>query len=292
MSQVPWSAGASLPALRVPPGSVDAHHHIYDARFPYDAHASLRPPPATVADYQRLQRKLGLARSVVVQPSSYGTDNRCLVDALQQLGTSARGVAVIDSACTHADLEDLDRAGVRGIRFNLSRPAGAAVESLQVLAERIAPLGWHVQVHALGPAYLQLEDVLSRLPVTLVIDHLGRVDPASPDRDRILAVLRRLADNGRTWIKVSGAYHDTRTGAPSYADTGAMARDWLARYPERTVWGTDWPHPSAVAGEKVLPDDAALLDCLGSWLPAGTALERLLVGNPSQLYGFDAPVTG
>lgn len=286
MSRAPWSAGETPPALHLPPGSVDAHHHVYDARFPYDPRAALRPAPATVADYRLLQRKLGLARSVVVQPSSYGTDNRCLVDALQQLGDASRGVAVVDPSFSDAQLAALDRVGVRGIRFNLSRPAGAAVDDMLALAQRVAPLGWHVQVHAFGPAYLGLGELLSRLPGTLVIDHLGRIDPASPERERILDVLRRLADNGRTWIKVSGAYHDTRSGAPSYADTGAIAADWLARYPERTVWGTDWPHPSSFAGDKPVPDDAQLLDRLADWLPGGAGLQRLLVDNPARLYGF------
>jgi len=286
--RVPWSAGETPPRLRVPPGSVDAHHHIYDGRFPYDARATLRPPPARVSEYVQLQRKLGFERSVVVQPSSYGTDNRCLVDALAQLGERARGVAVIDTSFGRTQLQELHRAGVRGIRFNLSRPAGALVESLSTLADRVAPLGWHVQVHALGPAYLELENVLSRLPVPLVIDHLGRVPPTSPDRGRIVDSLRRLADRGNTWVKVSGAYHDTQMGAPTYADTGAQVTEWLRWLPERTVWGTDWPHVSAIAGEKPMPDDAQLLDRLESWLPSGELLERLLVINPQRLYGFAA----
>ncbi|MBY4595778.1 amidohydrolase family protein [bacterium BD-1] len=266
---------------------MDAHLHIYDARFPYDDAASLRPPEATVAHYRQLQSRLGTTRCVVVQPSSYGTDNRCLVDALQQLGAEARGVAVIDERVTDRELRQLHESGVRGIRFNLSRPAGAPVESLQRLARRIEPLGWHVQVHALAEAYPSIAPVLAILPTTVVIDHLGRIPPSgSPEKHPAWDALRRLVDAGRTWIKVSGAYHDTKIGPPGYEDTGSVSRAWLRYAPQRTVWGTDWPHVAALAGEKPMPDDAQLLDLTVAWLPETTSAVQLFVDNPRELYGF------
>lgn len=289
MSRAPWSAGDAPARLALPAGSVDCHHHVYDNRFPYDPDTKLRLPDATVADYRQLQRRLGLQRSVVVQPSSYGTDNRCLVDALQQFGSDARGIAVIDDQTSDDELQMLHEAGVRGIRFNLSRPAGAGIELLDRLAARIAPLGWHAQIHTLGAGYVALEASLAALPVPLVIDHLGRIPQPEGVQHEAFAVLRRLMERGRTWLKLSGAYHDSLVGAPSYADTGSMVRAWLKDAPERVVWGTDWPHPAAMIGEKPLPDDALLLDLLGEWAADSALLKTVLVDNPGRLYGFAAP---
>lgn len=293
MSHPKWTSGDTPVNVLVPPGSVDAHLHIYDSRFPYAPQASLRPPDATLADYRALQRHLGTSRCVIVQPSSYGTDNACLVDALEQMGPNARGIAVIDEATPDAVLRRLHEVGVRGIRFNLARPAGAPVALIQSLSQRVEPLGWHVQVHTMAEAYPSLVPLLERLPTSVVIDHLGRFTPdVDPLRHPAWNALRRLVDGGRAWVKVSGAYHDTRVGAPSYTDTGRIVRAWLEHAPERTVWGTDWPHPSAVAGEKALPDDAQLLNLLDAWRPPSTSMQRLLVDNPARLYGFQVLPAG
>jgi D-galactarolactone isomerase len=289
---VPWSAGEAAARLATPPGSVDCHHHIYDHRFPYDPETKLRPAEATVADYRQLQKRLGLQRSVVVQPSSYGSDNSCLIDALQQFGGDARGIAVIDQQTSDSELERLNDAGVRGIRFNLSRPAGAGVELMDRLCARIAPLGWHAQIHTLGQGYVALESKLAELPVLVVIDHLGRVPMPGGLQHEAFAALRRLVGLGRTWIKLSGAYHDSIAGAPSYADTGPMVSEWVKSAPDRVVWGTDWPHPAAMAGEKPMPDDAQLLDLLGEWAADPAMLQSILVDNPCRLYGFAPPERG
>jgi D-galactarolactone isomerase len=284
----PWSAGEANARLTIPVGSVDCHHHIYDHRFPYDSETKMRPPEATVADYRRLQKRLGLQRSVVVQPSSYGSDNRCLVDALKQFGGDARGIAVIDQQTSDSELERLNDAGVRGIRFNLSRPAGAGVELMDRLCARIAPLGWHAQIHTFGRGYVALESKLAELPVVVVIDHLGRVPIPGGAQHEAFAVLRRLVDRGRAWIKLSGAYHNSLAGAPSYVDTGLMVSEWVKSAPDRVVWGTDWPHPAAMVGEIAMPDDAQLLDLLGEWVADSAMLQAILVDNPGRLYGFAA----
>lgn len=286
MKAWPWSAGTAPPRYKVPQGAVDSHHHIYDARFPTDPRADLKPEDATVAQYRQLQARLGMRRSVVVQPSSYGSDNRCLLDALAQLGQNARGIAVVDKDVSDEELRTLDLAGVRGVRFNLARPAGPSTQDIEALARRIAPLGWHVQLHALGSAYPPLEPVLARLPVPVVIDHLGRLPPGGALQHPAWAVLRRLVDGGNTWIKLSGAYHDSRDGAPDYRDAGRLARAWLEVAPERMLWGTDWPHVSAMAGEKPMPDDARLLDLFAEWTGSSAFTERVLVTNPQTLYGF------
>lgn len=287
-ASAPYSAGDRAARWQAPPGAADCHIHIYDNRFPYDPAASLRPAEATVVDYRLLQARIGTTRCVIVQPSSYGTDNRCLLDALRQCGAAARGIAVVGRDITDAALREMDALGVRGIRFNLARSGGPSPEELDRLARRVAPLGWHVQVHALGDLYPEMASLLGRLPVPVVIDHLGRLPQPAGLGHPAWPALRRLVDGGRCWVKLSGAYHDTRTGAPDYADTGEVARAWIAAAPERLVWGTDWPHPSATAGEKPLPDDAALFDRLGDWAPGEALRHAILVANPAALYGFAA----
>lgn len=212
------------------------------------------------------------------------------MDALTQFGAAARGVAVIDMQTPDAELHALNAAGVRGIRFNLSRPAGAGAELLELLTERIAPLGWHVQVHTLGNGYPAMESILQRLPTPIVIDHLGRIPQPGGLQHPAYAVLRRLVDRGNTWIKLSGAYHDSHVGAPTYADSADMTHAWLTHAPERVVWGTDWPHPAAMVGEKPMPDDALLVDLLGRSLPLPSQLHTVMVTNPEKLYGFSPPL--
>lgn len=289
MTAAPWSAGDASAQLKLPAGAVDCHHHIYDHRFAWDEQTKLKPPEALVSDYRQLQERLGLERNVVIQPSSYGTDNTCLLDALWEFGENARGIAVIDNSISDGELEALHKVGVRGIRFNLSRPAGANIELLDRLCSRIAPFGWHAQIHTLGPGYLALEANLAALPVPVVIDHLGRIPMPEGLQHQAFEVLCRLVDNGRTWIKLSGAYQDTIVGEPSYSDTGRIITEWVRIAPERIVWGTDWPHPAAMVGEKPMPDDARLLDLMGEWAGDEAMLTTIFVDNPCELYGF-APV--
>jgi predicted TIM-barrel fold metal-dependent hydrolase len=287
MSTAPWSAGTESARLQLPAGSVDCHHHIYDTRYPYHPEADYRPPDATVEHYMQLRERLGTRRSVLVQPSSYGADNACLHAALLQMGNDARGIAVIDENTTDATLRQLDQAGVRGIRFNLARPAGAGVDALGALARRVADLGWHVQVHALGDSYPALLPALLDLPGTLVIDHLGRIPQPDALAHPAWDALRTLVARGRTWIKLSGVSHDSVDGAPDYADGGELIQAWMREAPQRMVWGTDWPHVSAIMNPaKALPDDAQILDCYGRWIPDAAQRQAMFVDNPCELYGF------
>lgn len=282
---VKWSAGTERPVLTVPPDATDCHHHIYDSRFPVDPKATVTPGDATVADYRMLQRRLGTTRHVVVQPSTYGTDNRCLLDALAAFGPAARGVAVVDTSVTDAELRRLHDAGVRGIRFNLVQAAATTTAMLDPLARRVHPLGWNIQFNVAGALIPQIAPMLAALPCPIVIDHIGHIpEPAGVD-DPSFAAMLRLLDTGRTWIKLSGAYLDTRTGPPAYADVTKVARAVASAAPERIIWGSDWPHPTA-KGDK--PDDAILLDLLGAWVPDAAARHRLLVANPAVLFGFPA----
>jgi predicted TIM-barrel fold metal-dependent hydrolase len=255
--------------------------HIYDAaRFPPPRPSARMQQHAGVAEYRLFQQRIGTSRVVVVQPAAYGTDNAVTLDALAQLGSQARGVAVVHPDVSERELRRLSERGVRGIRFTQFDPKTAVttIDMIEPLARRVAPLGWHVQIHLRADQIVDAADLLERLPGTVVFDHLGRltrgtVDPA-------FAVIRRMLDRGRTWMKLSGAY--MMGVAPAYAQAGDVARAYVAAAPERMVWGSDWPHPT----EAEKPDDAVLFDLLSAWAPDSATRRRVLVDNPAKLYGF------
>lgn len=269
-----------------PQGTCDCHVHINDPRFAYVAGADLHPAPATVEDYRALQRSLGLSRVVVVQPSSYGIDNRCLVAALGELGANARGVAVVDRQVSEAELQTLHQAGVRGIRFNLLRPSPVDASDLEPLAERIAPLGWHLQLHAGPDQIAALQDRLLHLAVPVVFDHFGRIPPAMGERHPAFHTLCTLLDAGRAWVKLSGNELDGGAEAPAYAAHGTLARALLARAPHFMVWGTNWPHPASPQSGEGKVDDRTLLEWIAAVVPDEALLLEVLVSNPARLYGF------
>src|SRR4051812_4585857 len=283
---VPNSTGSAAPGLNAPPDACDCHHHIYDGRFPVSPHWHQGfPPGATVSDYRLLQRRLGTTRSVVVQPSTYGVDNRCLVDALGQLGPASRGVAVVDTEVGDAELQRLTGAGVRAVRVNFVSPqtwGTTTPEMLASLARRVSPFGWHVQILMTADQIAAHEGAIKALPTSVVIDHLGRIPGPDGVRHPGFAAVRRLLDGGRTWIKVTEPYEDSKLGPP-YADTGEVAKAYVQAAPQRVLWGTDWPHPTQ-RGTK--PDDALLLDLLADWAPDEATRRRILVDNPAELFGF------
>ena len=282
--QVPWSSGTGLPKLKAPVNSCDCHMHIYDAHFPADPGATLRPPDASVDDYRLFQKRIGTTRNVVVTPSTYGTDNRVTLDAMAKFGATARGVAVVNASVTDAELKRLADLGVRGIRFNLVQAGATTVEMLEPLSTRVNALGWHVQIHMMADQIVKNEELLYKLASPIVFDHMGRIpQPAGTDHPGF-GVIRKLIDRGRTWVKVSGAYQDTKVGPPSYADTSKVAQAYVKAAPERMVWGSDWPHPTEKENQK--PNDAVLFDLLTEWAPNEVTRQRILVENPETLYGF------
>jgi len=270
----------------VPDGATDCHHHIYDPRFAYNPNAVLKPPFATVTDYKALQKKLGTSRNVMVQPSTYGTDNRCVLDVLKQLGENARAVCVVNSKVTDAELKQLNAAGVRGVRvqFGLGNPVSA--EEVTPLAKRIAPMGWHIQCNMPPEQLVQMESLLLGLPVPVIIDHLGRaVDAKGPQ----YVTVRKLLDSGHGWVKLSGAYLYGGGTPPHYTGASEAARGYLKAAPQRCVWGSDWPHPDATKklNPVAMPDDVVLLNLLAEWAPDEKLRHRILVENPERFYGFD-----
>lgn len=274
----------SRPRLKAPPGACDTHMHIYEDRFPKAPTALIKPPPATVADYRKLQQRLGLTRTVIVQPSTYGADNRCTLEAMAAFGDNARGVAVVDTSVTNDELARLTKAGIRGIRF-LMLPGGALPwDILETIAARVHEFGWHVQLQLDGRGLPEREAQLRGLPGTLVVDHVGKfLEPVSVDH-AAFRVLARLVEAGRTWVKLSAAYEVSKKGPPTYDDVGALAKALVRLAPERMVWASNWPHPSVPKEER--PDDAVLLDTLLDWAPDEAIRRRILVDNPATLYGF------
>jgi len=259
--------------------------HVYDHRYPAAASARLRPPDATVADYRPVQAALGLQRVVVVQPTTYGLDNTCQLDAAASLGDEARIVVVVDDTTAQAELERLDRLGARGARFHML-PGGALPWSVMpATAARIAELGWHVQLQLDGRDLPARIDALLALPCPLVVDHVGRFMPPVPVDHPAFGALLALLDTGRCWVKLSAPYESTHDGAPHYPAVGALVRALVERFPERMLWATNWPHPGQA--EPLGVDE--LRDLAGEWLPTADLRRQILVDNPATLYGFGAP---
>jgi D-galactarolactone isomerase len=281
---VKWSAGTETPKLKAPATATDCHHHIYNAKYPVDPKATLRPADALVDDYRGLQKRIGTTRNVLVQPSTYGTDNRCHLDALAAFGPSARMVAVVNDSVSTDELKRMHALGVRGIRFNLARADATTPEMLEPLSKRVNDLGWHIQINAPPAKIMEIMPILERVPSPIVFDHLAHIPQPDGVNHPLFAQVRGLMDKGRTWVKLSGAYADTKVGPPTYADSSAVARAYAKAYPERCVWGSDWPHPTEQ--QKQLPDDAVLFDLLTDWVPDEKVRQRVLVENPAMLYDF------
>lgn len=277
---VPNSSGTEPPRLKAPANSADCHIHIYDPRFQPPV---AKPSNATVEDYRLLQKRTGVTRVVIVTPRNYVADNSVTLDAIRQLGPNARGVGVIRPTVTDAELKRLDEGGIRGIRFTVAPPDNVvSIDMIEPLAKRIADFGWHVQLNMPAREIVDHEALLLSLPTPIVVDHMGKLPLPEGLDHPAYGVIRRLIDQGKTWVKVSGAYLNTKIGPPTYADATAIAKAYIKAAPERMVWGSNWPHPN----RKEQPDDALLFDLLTEWAPDAATRRRILVTNPEALYGF------
>jgi len=279
------STGTQSPKLKAPANASDCHMHIYNpAQFPMLPSPRVAPSNAAADQYKLLQKRIGTTRVVIVTPRNYFTDNRATVDAIAKLG-NARGVAVLHDDVSDAELKRLNDAGIRGTRFSLGDPATSVVkpEMIEPLAKKIAPLGWHIQFNMQGEQIVALADVLRRLPVPMVFDHLGNTPLPAGASHPSHAIIRELIDKNRAWVKLSGAYLNSKIGPP-YPEATAIAVAFVKAAPERMVWGSDWPHPTSPGPTK--PDDALLFDLLAEWAPTDGLRHRILVENPETFYGF------
>jgi len=280
---VKWSEGTDPPKLKAPANACDCHHHIYDAKYPVDPKSTLRPGDAFVEDYRAFQKRIGTSRNVVVQPSTYGIDNRVTLDAVAAFGPQARAVVVVNDTISDAELKRMHEQGARGIRFNLAQAGATTPEMIEPLSKRVNELGWHIQINAPAAKIAEIMPILEKVPSPIVFDHLAHIPEPEGINHPLFAQMMKLIDKGRTWVKLSGAYAGTKVGPPTYADSTVIAQAYAKAAPERCVWGSDWPHP----GEREKkPDDAILFDLLLAWAPDETARHRILVENPAVLYDF------
>jgi D-galactarolactone isomerase len=276
------TANSPKPKLRTPPGACDTHMHFYNAQFPGAPTALITPDDAWTDDYKAVQAHLGLERVVVVQPTTYGLDNSCQIEAMAAFGAQARAVFVVDGQTPEAELDRLTRLGGRGARFHML-PGGAVPWAiLETAAARVHEFGWHIQLQLNGRELPDHEAMLSRLPGTLVVDHVGRfTQPVEPDHEAF-RVLLRLLEGGRCWVKLSAPYESFGDQPLDYGKVAVEARALVAAAPERMLWASNWPHP----GKDWLPDDAAHLDLLLDWAGDEAVRKRILVDNPADLYDF------
>jgi len=281
----PPDAEPIQPSLVLPPGACDAHCHVFGpaARFPYAPDRSYTPPDASVADLRRLHAKLGITRAVIVHASCHGTDMRVTLDAIASSGGSYRGVACVEDSITDAELAALHAGGIRGIRFNFVKHLGG-VPDLDVfhrLVARIKPLGWHVVLHFDAEDILAQQELLRRIDVPFVIDHMGRVKAAlGLAQQPFQALLRLFESNPLAWIKVCGSER-VSIGKRPFRDAVPFAQALIAVDPARILWGTDWPHPNIT---KDMPNDGELVDLFGEICPVANVRRQILVDNPSRLY--------
>lgn len=273
------------PKFKLPPGACDCHAHVFgpQSRYPYLPQAAYIPPDALPDDYARMLQTLGCERAVLVQPSVYGTDNTALLDALRSGVFAFRGVAVISDDISDRELENMHRAGVRGVRINLaSATPGLTLEQAPRLAARLKALGWHLQFFFDLGKVRDIEERLGKLDIDIVIDHFGRVRAADGVDAPPFQTLLRLLRRENVWAKLIGPYF-LSDKMPDFPDVVPFARAVVAAAPDRVVWGTDWPHPSA---HGLAPNDGTLADMLLAWIPDEALRKKVLVDNAARLYGF------
>jgi len=295
-------AKASQPStpvnFTVPEGACDCHVHTFDPQhFPYSPSRPYTPEPVSVEELRSLHQALHMSRVVVVQTTVYGADNAGVLDAMKQLGSRARGVAVIDDKTPNSALDDMDRAGIRGMRLNLETAGQTDPEigrkRFQAAVERIKGRKWHIQIYARLTVIEGIKDLVASAPMPVVFDHFGGMQAALGADQPGFASLMTLVRTGKAYVKISAPYRSS-IEAPDYPDVAPLARALVASNPERILWGSDWPHPGLpVPGRsksEITPffqiDDGRVLNFLPQWVPNSAERKTILVENPAKLYGF------
>ena len=284
-----WHTSPSKPEFVPPPGAVDAHCHVFGPgdQFPFAPERKYTPCDASKEQLWALRDHLGFSRNVIVQATCHGDDNRALVDALRHSDDLARGVATVRASVADEELERLNDAGVRGVRFNFVKRLVDALpfEDLESIANRVKALGWHVVIYFEAQELPELYDFFTSLPTTVVVDHMGRPDVSKAvDGPEFELFLQLLRENGNFWSKVSCPERLSKSGPPLYEDVVPFARRVVESFPDRVLWGTDWPHPNM---KSHVPDDGKLVDVIPRIAPTPELQQRLLVDNPMRLYWND-----
>ncbi|HVB58927.1 MAG TPA: amidohydrolase family protein [Candidatus Acidoferrales bacterium] len=295
-------AHASQPSttvnFAVPADACDCHTHIFGdpRRFPFAPTRVYTPETASIAETRALHKALHISRIVVVQPTVYGTDNSCTIDAIKQLSPNSRGAVMVDDNITDAALADMDHAGIRAIRINLETVGqtdpSASRRRLQAAVDKIKGSKWHIEVYTRLSVIEALKDQVQASPVPVSFDHFGGAQAALGVQQPGFATLLDLLRSGNTYVKISAAYRAS-TEAPDYPDVAPLAKALIAANPQRILWGTDWPHPAQIKGRKateITPlwqiDDGRIFNLLPEWAPNPELRKTILVENPARLYGF------
>ncbi|MCG7521424.1 amidohydrolase family protein [Ruegeria sp. Ofav3-42] len=288
-AQIPICAGPDpvpkAPRFTMPPLACDCHAHVFgpNAQFPMVPDRLYTPPEAPLGAYKHLLATLGFQRAVIVQPSIYGTDNRATLQAAETDLSRYRAVVVIDSSTSEAQLQRMHDQGARGVRANLLFSGEKAMTEVRTIADRIAPLGWHLQVLLDISTFPDPYAYFSTLPVQTVFDHMGHFPVAKGIATEGFQALLGLMHEGKAWTKLSGAYRITGQAVPPYEDVTPIAKALIAANPDQVVYGTDWPHPHIPVA---MPNDGDLVDHLADWVLDAAALKAILTDNPARLYGF------
>ena len=284
-----WMAAPSKPKLKLPAGASDSHVHVFGPRkrFPFADGRNYTPSDATKEMLFALHARLGIEHCVIVQPNCHGYDNSVTEDAVAATGGAYRGIALVPTTVSDAELKRLAAAGLCGARFHYvgHLSTGPKIDDVITFAKRLAGIGWHLQIHMAGELIADLAPALKRSPVPVVIDHIGRVDASLGLEQPGFRALLALMQERHVWVKVSGSDRITRQNpqlGPPYADAIPFARKLVAEFGDRVVWGTDWPHPNHTH----IPDDGMLVDILSEIAPTEAARQALLVDNPQRLYRF------
>ena len=277
------------PRTALPQGAIDTHVHVFEPGYPLSPARGYTPPPSTLADLRHLHTALGIERVVFTQPSIYGIDNSAILDAMAALNreTPGRGRAIVacDMNVTDKQLEDWDKAGVRGVRLNTDNKGGMpiAFDDIPELSARIRPFGWHLEFLFPGKDILELMPLFRSLTVPLSIAHFAYQPASAGVQAKGFQALLELARAGNTWIKISGANRVSRGDLPPYDDVAPMARALVEAGPGRILWGTDWPHPNKYV---VNPNDGDLVDAFGDWVTDEAKRREILVDTPAAFYRF------
>ena len=271
------------PKLFAIKGKCDTHIHFYADKYrPLPGTPS--PAAASVADYRKVMQWLGIERAVVVQPNAYGDDNSCTMDAVRELGANARAVVVVKPGVSDEEVARLTKAGARGIRFMSLLGGTLSWPAMDEMGRRAHEHGWHALVQLDGRTLPEREAQIRGLPGRFVIDHIGKfLEPVEPDHAGFKSLLS-LLDTGRCWLKLAAPYEWSKSGGPAYADVARLAKILIRHAPDRMIWASNWPH--AQANLFGYPDDGALMDLLLDWAPDRGTIEKILIHNPAELYGF------
>jgi predicted TIM-barrel fold metal-dependent hydrolase len=286
-SCMPPDPDTRTPVFNAPSKACDAHCHVFGPHdlFPYHPSSTYHPPDGPREKLAELHGKLGIERAVIVQASCHGPDNRAMLDAIRHNPDNYRGVCIANDSFSDEDFADLDAGGVRGIRFNFVTHLGGTpdLEMMKRVLERVQPLGWHLVIHVNAEDIISFQDFFLQFDMDIIVDHMGRVPTNAGVHQQAFQILKQFLERENWWVKICGSERISAAGPPFY-DAVPYAQELVEIAPDRTLWGTDWPHPNI---KKFMPNDGDLLDLVPLLARDENLQRKILVDNPARLYGFD-----